>query len=306
MGTVVNIKILSDKENVSEITERVFGEIEELEKSFSVYSGSGDIARINDNAYPGPVKVSDIVFGLLKEAIRVSEATKGAFDITAGGLSDLWGFGNYGGDKEDFIAPRDDDIKKELFYTGADKIYLDDTKRSVRFENKNIKIDLGGIAKGSIVDETASLLKKLGINNALVDAGGDMHCIGAGPSGRGWEIGILNPSGKSGIMEIMILKDKAVATSGDYQKFFTVNGKRFSHIINPFTGYPIRHGPVSVTVVAEDCKTADAFATAFTVMGGRESSEFCEKRKDLAVFYVEGDADTLKIYKDTQMEEYIK
>lgn len=234
MDTFVRIQIADNMEKARRelVIGRVIERMKKLEKKFDYFSEDSELTFINNLRKGDKFRVSPEMFELLKKARKMHIRTKGAFDITK----------------------------------GLDNWRLDRQEGLVWFRKDGIKIDLGGIAKGFIVDEGIRLLRELGVTNALINAGGDMYCMGPGPRGRGWKVGIRNPMNPRDVVEILRMRDKGVATSGGYERFRVSNGEKVSHIIDPKTGKPVKDIFKSVTVVAPDCATADALATGLYVL----------------------------------------
>jgi thiamine biosynthesis lipoprotein len=184
-------------------------------------------------------------------------------------LVSLWGFT----DKK-YSLPKKEEIEKILPLVGSEKIILQDRDNVIQFSIPDMKIDLGAIAKGYAVDCAVKKLKETGIKNCLINAGGQIYCLGD-KFGRPWKIGIKDPLG-SGVLNSLELKDKAVATSGDYEQYFIKNNKRYCHILDPKTGYPADSGIISVTVVAADGLTADALSTAIFVLGKEKGANLAK------------------------------
>ncbi|MCM8795725.1 MAG: FAD:protein FMN transferase [Candidatus Omnitrophica bacterium] len=262
MGTFV--EVTSPDKRAASI---VFNEINRIESLLSKYKEDSQISRLNklgvlENAYPETIYI-------IRKSREFWLATDGAFDITIGPLMDLWGFSN-----KKYVLPREEKIKEILKLVGSDKIILQDKDNVVKFKTLGMKIDLGAIAKGYAVDCAVKKLRKAGIKSCLINAGGDIYCLGEN-FGRPWRVAIQDPR-KKGFLGYLELKDKAVATSGDYAQYFIKDQKRYTHILNPKTGYPADSGVVSVTVVADDTLTADALATAIFVLG-KEKGEVLAK-----------------------------
>ena len=156
---------------------------------------------------------------------------------------------------------------------GSDKVVLDNRKKSLRFLKNGMEIDLGGIAKGYAVDKAALVLRKSGIKNALIDAGGDIYCIGEKAKGQKWIVGVRDPIEEHRVIEELALQDLAAATSGGYENFLETEGKQYNHIIDPRDGNPVENNLISVTIIAKDCLTADALATAVSVLGREKGTE---------------------------------
>ncbi|MBP7056523.1 MAG: FAD:protein FMN transferase [Candidatus Omnitrophica bacterium] len=239
-----------------------FNEISRLEEVFSAYKPDSELSRLNRSAAQGAVAVSEELFFVIKRSLEYSAKTKGSFDITVKPLRDLWKRAGESGE-----PPSEASITDARSRVGADLVFLDDRSRTVKFAQEGVELDLGAVAKGYAVDRATKVLKDLGIRNAVVSAGGDMFCIGARSKEKRWKIGIQHPRDRSKIIYTINVTDKGVDTSGDYERYFTIAGKRYSHIIDPKTGMPIGDNIVSATVVALDSMTADIFATALCVSG---------------------------------------
>ncbi len=229
------------------------------------YGSSGLPAMLADQKETVVMTQEDIF--LLKRALKFSEQTGGAFDITVGLLQQLWGF------KEDNPhLPQEEEIVDALRHTGCQHMaFLDG---SVRLK-KDMIIDLGGISKGYAVDRVVHLLKEKGIAEGLVDAGGDLRIFGSKPDGSKWVIGIKHPKERGTVLGTFEIDSGAVATSGDYERSFIENGTRYHHIIDPRTGYPALEC-ISVTILANDAVTADAFATGVFVLGPEKGMQLVE------------------------------
>lgn len=248
MNTRCEIKVISRVPPRNAIN-RAFSVMEQID-SIASWSGSGDIARINKGE---PVKLSDKVLHIIKQGMKVGDLTHGAFDITIRSLMELWD--NF----ESQCIPEKEEIEKILPLINYKEIMLTDSK--IEFGKPKMKLDLSGIAKGYAVDLAVKELKGVGIKAGLVNAGGDIKVFGD----RLWKIGIKDPRG-TGIVKVLELKNKAVATSGDYEKYFMLDGVRYHHILNPRTGLPAREC-VSVTIISEDAVFADALSTGIFVFG---------------------------------------
>jgi thiamine biosynthesis lipoprotein len=275
MGTFVAITVVTDEANrpkAQDAVNKAFAYFRHLEDLVSFHRDDTEVARINREAFDHPVPVSDETYDLIKIAVECSRETEGAFDITVGPLVTLWAKAG-----EANKLPTDEEIKDALGKVGAvDKIKLDDEKKTVQFAVKGMSIDLGGIAKGYAVDKAIAILRAGGIENAIVQAGGQVHAIGRNPDGRKWRVGVRNFFRKEGSFETIELEDMDVATSGDYERFVIINGRAYSHIIDPRTGRPVE-GASSVSIIAKDGTTADGWSTAASVLGVQKAMELFQK-----------------------------
>jgi thiamine biosynthesis lipoprotein len=264
MGTFVQISCASGKSVLAEQgINLAFQEIRRIESVFSNFLPESDIFRIN-NAREGFIPVKKETIELISKAKAFYENTDGAFDITVAPLLKTWGF--YNKEQRHRLIPASE-IKNNLVLIGSDKILIDESENKVGFKVPGMAIDLGGIVPGYAVDRARDILVENGIKNALINLGGDIYCLGSGRTPQGWKVGIQHPLKSGEIIATLSLRDRAVTTSGSYENFIEIEQRRFSHIIDPRTGYPVDNGLLSVTVVADDCMTADALATAVFVLG---------------------------------------
>lgn len=268
MGTIVQIKVSIDNKigeaRAKEAVNKAFEEIKRVEDVFSVYKDTSEISRINRLRKNEKTRISDEVFNLIKKSIEVSKKTGGAFDITVKPLVDLWSKA-----RKNNKLPDEDEIKQALERTGREKIDLDGAGRAISFKKDGMALDLGGVAKGYATDRAIGILKQNGIKDAIVNSGGDMYCLGRKSKTELWNVGARDPRHKNKIFLEIKLEDMAIDTSGNYEKYFILNGKRLSHIIDPRTGYPIGDDVVSSSVIAPDSTTADMLATSLAILGNK-------------------------------------
>ncbi|RLG31421.1 FAD:protein FMN transferase [Methanosarcinales archaeon] len=288
MGTIVSV-LSSDKE----VPQLAYEYMKELEKKFSIFSGNSQISIINKNAGKKWIEVDKEVFECLKLAKEVASLTEGYFDPTIGPLTLLWK--NIIKNKHKIKAPPLEEIEKRRKLVNYEDLLLDEKTFKVFLRRKGQSLDLGGIAKGYIVDKTALFLRKQGKKNFLIDAGGDVFASGLKNS-RPWRVAIRHPRLKYNFIDVLNLQDKAVATSGDYEQFFMYKGRRYSHIINPKTGFP-QEGVLSVSVVAKNLTTADAFSTAFFAMGLENTKKFlAHNPNNFQVYFVVQKNNNIQIF----------
>lgn len=267
MDTSVDISAYGrDAENCIKLA---FGEMERLEELLSRHIPDSEVAKINANAGEW-VSVSEPTLEVLTLALEISELTEGAFDITVGALVSLWGFGT-----GDYKVPSKEAIEAALATVDYRKVEIDKAGKRVRIPSGTV-LDLGGVAKGYIVDQARAYLAKKKMHRAIVNAGGDISVIGSRPDGTPWRVGVQNPNDPSQISWVIPLQNNSVVTSGDYQRFFIQDGERWHHILDPHTGYPARELK-SVTIVAESAAWADALSTAVFVLGFEKGKELVEK-----------------------------
>ncbi len=273
MDTLVTITVVSSSDSMAEKSvDAAFDAIEKLEKVLNFYSAESEISLINKNAGLSGVKVSSDVLRLVAKALYVSEKTKGAFDITIGPLSSAYDF-------HDQIRPDDGKIRERLSLINYRDLLTDNAESTVYLKRRGMLIDPGGITKGYAADMAVETLKKQGIHAGIVAIAGDIKAFGLKPDGKPWKIGIRNPyakGDKDDIIATVELTDMAISTSGDYERYFISNGKKFHHLLDPKTGYPAG-GCRSVTVIAKEGVFTDAFATGIFILGPEKGMTVFEK-----------------------------
>jgi len=236
------------------------GEISRIEALISSWKPTSQTSNINKNAGASPVQVSEELFSLIQRALQISNLTDGAFDISYASMDKLW---KYDGSMTQM--PSKEAIKKSVAKVGYKDIVVDPKNSTVFLKNKGMKIGFGAIGKGYAADKAKKLLISNGVSGGIINASGDINSWGSKPSGSSWQVAITNPLNKNKAFAMLPIKD-AVVTSGNYEKYVTFNSRRYSHIIDPRTGYPSQ-GIISVTVFAPKAELADALATSVFVMG---------------------------------------
>jgi len=236
------------------------GEISRIEALISSWKPTSQTSNINKNAGVSPVKVSEELFNLIQRALQISNLTDGAFDISYASMDKLW---KYDGSMTQM--PSKEAIKKSVAKVGYQDIIVDPKNSTVFLKNKGMKIGFGAIGKGYAADKAKKLLISNGVSGGIINASGDINSWGSKPSGSSWQVAITNPLNKNKAFAMLPIKD-AVVTSGNYEKYVTFNSRRYSHIIDPRSGYPSQ-GIISVTVFAPKAELADALATSVFVMG---------------------------------------
>jgi thiamine biosynthesis lipoprotein len=262
--------------------------LEQINRSMSTYRPDSEISRFNALDSSAWFVSSPDFFRVLSTALEIGQKSEGAYDVTVAPLVDLWGFGAGGIVDE---PPTEQDIARLMTRVGQKNIQLDDARLGVMKDNA-LSVDFSSLAKGYAVDQVAEWLLAEGIERFMVEVGGEMRLSGLSGRGDAWRIAIEQPeSGGRSIATTVSLSDVALATSGDYRNYFEANGRRYSHSIDPRTGYPVAHDLVSVTVVHRSCMIADAWATALTVLGAERAMAVAQAQ-GLAVYFirrVEGD-----------------
>lgn len=236
-------------------------EVKRIEYLISDWIPTTQISQVNANAGKLPVKVDDEVFELVQRAIKVSKLTNGAFDISYASMDKIWKF-----DGSMTAMPSEEAIKKSVAKIGYQNIILDENQKTIFLKLEGMKLGFGGIGQGYIADKVKVLLQSKGCTSGIVNVSGDINTWGKQLDGTPWTVGIVNPMNKNKVFATFPLIDSAVETSGSYEKFVKFNGIRYSHIIDPRTGYPAQ-GIVSVSVFAKQTEIADALATGIFVLG---------------------------------------
>lgn len=282
MGTTYNVKFYAD-EKLDEIA--VKQEIDDalvlVNKQMSTYDPTSELSLFNQSESTDWVSVSPATQKVVLEAIRLGELSNGVLDVTVGPLVNLWGFGP---DARPEVVPAQEQIDAVRLVTGLDK--LDVSEAGLKKTVPGLYVDLSTIAKGYGVDVVAELLEAKGLTDYLVEIGGEMRVSGIKDDEMPWMIAIERPTvDQRAVQRILDIGTNAIATSGDYRNYYERDGKRYSHLIDPRTGYPIQHNLVSVSVVHSSSMTADGLATALNVMGAEEAKAVAE-RENLAVLLI--------------------
>ena len=296
MGTYYFIEVIDVpvELKIKNIELEIKNTLKKANKILSNWDKDSEISIINKTDKTTAIKISDELKEVFKTAKEINAKSNGFFDLTLDPIIELWGFGYKS--KQMQIIPKDNQIKNILSLIGQ-KSFLEmnfDNNELIK-KNKDIKINLSSIGKGYGIDLIGKKLDQLGINNYIINIGGDILTKGYNSKKENWVIGIENPNLKEKfIKEIVNLTNKGLATSGDYKNFFTKDGKRYSHIINPKTGKPIMHSTKSVTVIHENSMKADGWATAFLALGSLEGLKIADKEKIAVLFIDEIDNKLIK------------
>lgn len=291
MGTEYHISWVTNKRNKAEVIaehERLKALVDrrliDFNKSMSTYDPASELSKINQQNSAEWQVISADLYRVLIMAMQINQQSGGAFDVTVGPLVNLWGFGP---SKSQDRIPDEEEINSVLLGIGSDAIHL--RQRNEKFElqlSAERYIDLSAIAKGDAVDVLGNLLQQQGINNYLVEVGGEIIANGSKPESQPWRIAIEAPNDDGRSVQLIIpLSNMGLATSGDYRNFFEQDGQRFSHTIDGRTGYPVKHNLASVSVLHESVAMADAWATAMTVLGVRAGLKLAEDY-NLAAYFI--------------------
>ncbi|MEW5945122.1 MAG: FAD:protein FMN transferase [bacterium] len=281
MGTIAEVTIYGEDEGkTAEAMKKVFTVFDDVDDSMSVYKKESELSLLNAAAYESPVRVSRGMMELIEKSIAFSRMTDGAFDVTVGPLMEIWGFISARKD-----LPGDEAVRSALEKVGCKKIVIDKENQTVGFTVPGMWIDLGGIAKGYAVDLAVDELRKEGIENALVNLGGNIYALGSPPGESAWKVGIRDPLKAGNVLKTLRLKNRAAATSGSYERFVRIGEKSYSHIMDPRTGLPAA-GVLSVTVTADTAIETDALSTAFFVLGYARSKKLIGRLHNTEAFFV--------------------
>jgi len=279
MDTLVTITVVAGSdEQANRTIDKAFSVIEQFGDKINFFSDKSELSAINRNAGATPVKVSPDTLGVIERALYISEKSNGAFDPTIGPEMNMWDFFKK-------IRPSDTAIKKKLSLINYRDIIVDHDRSTVLLRRKGMLMDLGGIAKGYAADLALANLKQNGIGAGIVAAAGDIRAFGLKPDGTLWNIGIKNPRQQSEADELIAkasLTNKAISTSGDYERYFIEDGRRYHHILDPKTGYPAGRCR-SVTVISDSGIFADGFSTAVFVSGPEKGMELVREAGSDAV-----------------------
>ncbi|MBS99758.1 MAG: FAD:protein FMN transferase ApbE [Oceanospirillaceae bacterium] len=281
MGTSFSLQwIGTDAAQVEVLRPKVGALLSAINQQMSTYIEDSELSRFNQAAAGTQMEVSAGLAEVVREALRISEVSGGAFDVTVGPLVNLWGFGPNGRIME---APPEAKIDELKGLTGFSNISVEGHRIAKKGDQY---VDLSAIAKGYGVDRVAALLEAEGVKSYLVEIGGELRASGLKPNGDPWRIAIETPrAGERAVERVISVSGAGVATSGDYRNYFEENGRRFSHTIDPRTGYPINHRLASVTVLRDTCAEADALATAIMVMGDEAGYAFAVEQ-GIAAFFI--------------------
>ena len=288
MGTLFTIIVYgSDSLQIKQTAMAAFSMIDHLNLVMSDYNPESELMKLCRNSGPGKyIPVSSELFNVIQESIYWSEWSDGTFDITIGPYSQLW---RRAGRKD--LLPDSMQLQEAKALVGYQKIKLNRAERTVMLTKSGMQLDLGGIAKGYTVDKIYNHFKANGYTEVLVDGGGDIRVGKSPPGSEGWKIRIMNGNG---LDSMAYLTNCAIATSGDLYRFTEIKGIRYSHIINPFTGYGITI-PRTVTVIAPNCTEADVLASILSIMGAENGFELLKKSPEVSAFIVEIEKDEYKV-----------
>lgn len=267
MDTYMEVNAYGD--NGEKAVDKAEKEVNKLDSILSTGKSTSEISKLNKNKKQD---VSNDTMSLIKESVKISKETTGAFNPTIYPLMELWGFTT-----KNYYVPKENEIKPLLNHMDIDNIKIDESKNEVSFKDNKMKIDLGAIAKGYTSSKIIDIFKDNNIKSGMVTLGGNVQVLGKKPDGSLWKVGIQNPISESEYLGVLQASDKAVITSGGYERNFTKNGKTYHHILDPSNGYPANNGLTSVTIISSDGTLADALSTSLFVMGKDKAIDFYKK-----------------------------
>lgn len=294
MGTVVTVTMYDNSDET--ILDKVFNKVKELESTLSINENGTLVDKINENAGVSPVKVDTETFAVIEKGLEFSNKSEGLFDITVGPLVKLWSIG-----LPEAKLPTDEEISLVLPLINRNKLILDKENLTVYLEDKNMKIDLGGIAKGFTADIISNLLSENNVNSAIINLGGNIFAKGIKVNGSKWKIGIQDPNSNRGaIVGNISVENKSIVTSGTYERFFEQDGIKYHHILSPSTGYPYENNIAGITIVSDYSVDGDGLSTSVFAMGVEEGLKFINNYEGVDAIFVTNDN---KIYLSDNLKD---
>jgi thiamine biosynthesis lipoprotein len=283
MGNHFELTVVANDERwAHERIDAGISEIQRIERLLTTFSDDSETNLINQNAGISPVVVSAETFNLIERSLRISQVTQGAFDITYGSIDNrLWNF-----DQHMTSLPDKETAKNMVRLINYHNVILEREKSTVFLKEKGMRIGFGGIGKGYAAERAKMVMKQQGVESGVVNASGDLTAWGLQPNGKPWTVGIANPDAKHEVFSYMSITDMAVATSGNYEKFAMIDGKKYSHTINPRTGLPVT-GIKSVTIITPNAEIADAMATPVMIMGITTGLDMIDQIKDIEAVIID-------------------
>jgi FAD:protein FMN transferase len=302
MGTWAEVSLYGDRKTADEAMDKIYDAFNEINNICSRFDPESELSRLNASASEKPFKCSSLLWNILIKSKYFYHLSNGSFDITITPLMKLWGFYR----KQNKI-PSEQEIQKALTYIGLNNVVFNSKEQSIFFKIPGIQIDLGGIAKGYAVDYAYKSIIRYDIKSGVINLGGNIRFFPIPPPGKKYySAGIRNPFRKTELMDgTLKLLNTSLATSGNYEKFILLNGKRFTHIINPKTGYPVKN-MAAVTIVAHSALLCDALSTAVFIGGVKSANKIKEKIPGINILIVKGYHDKLEIVKTVKIGEIWK
>ncbi|HSE84330.1 MAG TPA: FAD:protein FMN transferase [Thermodesulfobacteriota bacterium] len=299
MGTNLEFKVYCENEKIcNKAIFEAYSEVKKLDDIFSNYKDDSVLSNVNSRAGRGRTSVPQEFIELTDQSLFFSGLTDGAFDITVGKAMELW---KTGGEKN--IMPGADEIEKARECVGFKKIKLYPKEKQVELESPCTSLDFGGIGKGYAVDKAVAVLRSYDIEKGIVNFSGNIYAIGPPPGEDGWIVGVRHPGDGHRTFTSLKIRNMAIATSGDYEKYFEIKGKRFSHIIDPRSGLPVESVP-SVTIISKSATEADALSTGFSVMGRHRIFELLENLNGVGVMIILKEENKLSVHKSSFFKKF--
>lgn len=295
LGTSCRVTIYGQADE--DLFDAAFSRIDQIEQLMSVNIPSSDISRVNQNSGSLPaISVSEDTYTVLTEAIRTAQLSEGAFDPTIGPLVGIWQIGT-----DEAHLPGEEEIAAALSLVDYQKVLIDSGSREVSLPTEGMALDLGAIAKGYAAEEVKSLLTERGVDHAIINLGGNVLTIGNKPDGSSWRIGIQDPLSDRGEYSLIVsLSDQAVVTSGVYERFFTVGDKRYHHILDTRTGYPVENDLLSVSIIGKDSFQADALSTTVFSLGLERGAKLIESSPGVEALFITKDK---RVYRSSGLSD---
>ncbi|SKA87857.1 thiamine biosynthesis lipoprotein [Caloramator quimbayensis] len=281
LGTVCTVKIYD--EAPSNLLDKVFDRLKEIENRMTINAEGSEVDEINEKSGIEPVKVTDDVYYVIKTGKEFGKISGGRFDITIGPIVKLWNIGT------DYArVPSPDEIKEKLPLVNYEDIVLDDKNKTVFLKRKGMIIDLGGIAKGYAADEVYRILKENNVEHAIINLGGNVFAMGVNPKeNRNWNIGVQDPFSERGdYIGILSISDKTVVSSGIYERYFIQDGKRYHHILDTKSGYPVDNNLAGTTIVADKSINGDGLSTTIFAAGVEDGLKIAESLKGVEAIFI--------------------
>lgn len=298
LGTVANIKVYNEGKEPA--MDKAFERVADLDERFAMQNPDSEISEVNRQAGIGPVEVTDEVFYVMEKALAYAQESNGSFDPTIGVVTSLWNIG-----QENAAVPDQDELDAALELVDYTLIELDEENQTIFLQEEGMILDLGAIAKGYITDEAARVLVEEGVNTAIVDLGGDIVVVGNSTRGvdQPWNVGIQNPYGGRGeILGLVPISDKAIVTSGIYERTFEEDGEHYHHLMDTETGFPIVNNISGLSIIADNATDADALANIAFSLGVEEGLDYINNLDGVDVIYVTNDS---KVYASDNIIENV-
>ncbi len=280
LGTVATIKLYDNA--ADEVFSEAFGKLKEIEDKMTINEGNSEVMDINSRAGKDLARVSDETFYVIERGKYFSELSEGKFEISIGPLVKLWNIGT-----KEAKVPTEEEIERRKALVDFKNIFLNEDEKSVMLKKEGMVLDLGGIAKGFGVDEVVRILKGHGVKHAIINLGGNVFAYGNKPDGTPWKVGVQNPKSPRGdYVGIAEVVNKTVVTSGIYERYFEKEGKRYHHILDPSTGYPVENTLAGVSIISESSIDADSLSTAAFALGIDKGIELIESLENVEAVFV--------------------